>query len=160
MRVSVFGLGYVGAVSASCLSSDGHQVIGVDNNQTKVDLINGGRPPIIETGIEALIQQGVAKGSLRATTDAAEAVQNSDLSLVCVGTPSESNGSLNLRHVRNVCTDIGTALAGLTRYHAVVIRSTVLPGTMREVVIPALEAASGKQGRRGLRRLHQSGIPA
>jgi GDP-mannose 6-dehydrogenase len=145
MRVSVFGLGYVGAVSASCLSSDGHQVIGVDSNQTKVDLINGGRPPIIETGVEALIQQGVAQGSLRATTDAADAVQNSDLSLVCVGTPSESNGSLNLRHVRNVCADIGSALAGLTRYHAVVIRSTVLPGTMREVVIPALEAASGKK---------------
>jgi len=145
MRVSVFGLGYVGAVSAGCLSSDGHQVIGVDNNQTKVDLINAGRPPIIETGIEALIQKSVAEKRLRATTDAVDAVKNSDLSLVCVGTPSESNGSLNLRHVRNVCTDIGAALKVLDRYHAVVIRSTVLPGTMREVVIPALEAASGKK---------------
>ncbi|MBS0388051.1 MAG: nucleotide sugar dehydrogenase [Proteobacteria bacterium] len=148
MRVSVFGLGYVGAVSASCLSSDGHQVIGVDNNQTKVDLINAGRPPIIETGVEALIQKGVAGKTLRATTSAAEAVQNSDLSIVCVGTPSESNGSLNLRHVRNVCADIGAALHDLDRYHAVVIRSTVLPGTMREVVIPALEAASGKKAGR------------
>ncbi len=145
MRVSVFGLGYVGAVSASCLSADGHQVIGVDKNKTKVDLINGGRAPIVESGIEALIQQGVAKGNLRATTDAADAVQASDLSLVCVGTPSESNGSLNLQHVRNVCADIGSALASLDRYHAVVIRSTVLPGTMREVVIPALEGASGKK---------------
>ncbi len=145
MRVSVFGLGYVGAVSASCLSADGHQVIGVDKNKTKVDLINGGRAPIIEAGIDALIQQGVAKGDLRATTDGVEAVHASDLTLVCVGTPSESNGSLNLQHVRNVCTDIGSALAKLDRYHAVVIRSTVLPGTMREVVIPALEAASGKK---------------
>ncbi|HVO07155.1 MAG TPA: nucleotide sugar dehydrogenase, partial [Burkholderiaceae bacterium] len=145
MRVSVFGLGYVGAVSASCLSSDGHQVIGVDNNQTKVDLINAGRPPIIEPGVEELIRAGVANKTLRATTSAADAVQNSDLSIVCVGTPSESNGSLNLRHVRNVCADIGAALKSLDRYHAVVIRSTVLPGTMREVVIPALEAASGKK---------------
>jgi GDP-mannose 6-dehydrogenase len=145
MRVSVFGLGYVGAVSAGCLSADGNQVIGVDKNKTKVDLINGGRSPIIETGIDALVQQGVAAGSLRATTDSADAVQGSDLSLVCVGTPSESNGSLNLQHVRNVCADIGSALADLSRYHAVVIRSTVLPGTMREVVIPALETASGKR---------------
>lgn len=145
MRVSVFGLGYVGAVSASCLSSDGHQVIGVDKNNTKVDLINGGRAPIVESGIDELIRQGVAGGKLRATTDGADAVHASDLTLVCVGTPSETNGSLNLQHVRNVCTDIGSALARLDRYHAVVIRSTVLPGTMRGVVIPALEAASGKK---------------
>lgn len=144
MRVSVFGLGYVGAVSASCLSSDGHIVVGVDKNNTKVDLINSGCSPIIEIGIDALLQRAVEKGSLRATTDGAEAVHSSELSLVCVGTPSETNGSLNLQHVRNVCADIGASMAPLDRYHAVVIRSTILPGTMRHVVIPALESASGK----------------
>jgi GDP-mannose 6-dehydrogenase len=148
MRISVFGLGYVGAVSAGCLYSDGHRVIGVDKSVPKVELINAGRSPIIETGVDALVREGVASGRLRATTNSAEAIQNSELSLVCVGTPSEINGSLNLEHVRNVCAEIGSTLASLNRYHAVVIRSTILPGTMRSTVIPALEAASGERAGR------------
>ena len=93
MRISVFGLGYVGAVSAACLASDGHVVVGVDKNETKVDLINQGKSPIIETGIDALVQKSHAEGRLSATTDAISAVQSTEISLVCVGTPSESNFS-------------------------------------------------------------------
>jgi GDP-mannose 6-dehydrogenase len=145
MRVSVFGLGYVGAVSAACLATDGHEVVGVDKNALKVELINSGKSPIIEMSIDAMIQSAHSQGRLRATTDAAEAIQSTELSLVCVGTPSESNGSLNLTHVRNVARDIGAALRMLERYHIVIIRSTVLPGTVREVVIPELERASGKK---------------
>jgi GDP-mannose 6-dehydrogenase len=145
MHISVFGMGYVGAVSAACLASDGHTVIGVDKNAAKIDLINHGKSPIIETGIDALIQTAQSQGKLRATADAADAIAASELSLVCVGTPSESNGSLDLEHIRNVCSDIGTALRGLARYHIIIIRSTVLPGTMRKVVVPSLEQASGKK---------------
>jgi GDP-mannose 6-dehydrogenase len=149
MRVSVFGLGYVGAVSAACLASDGNTVIGVDKNSTKVDLINQGRSPIIETGIDAMILTAHAGGTLRASTDATEAILSSELTLVCVGTPSESNGSLDLEHIRHVCNDIGVALRSLSRYHLIVVRSTVLPGTMRQIVIPALEKASGKSAGTG-----------
>ena len=145
MRISIFGLGYVGAVSAACLARDGHKVIGVDPNPTKVDLINSGKSPIIETGLEALIESGVAGNTLEATTDAASAIAHSDLSFVCVGTPSAANGSLDLRYVRAVCEDIGAALQDKPDYHTVVIRSTILPGTMRELVIPTLEKTSGKQ---------------
>lgn len=145
MRISVFGLGYVGAVSAACLAADGHTVVGVDKNQTKVDLINAGKSPIIEAGVDALTATAHAQKRLSAATAAAAAIEQTELSLVCVGTPSERNGSLDLSHIRNVCHDIGAALAKLSRYHIVVIRSTVLPGTMRQVVIPALEAASGKK---------------
>ena len=145
MRLSIFGLGYVGTVSAGCLASKGHHVIGVDKNETKVSLLNGGRSPIIETHIEELLEVAHGERQLSATVSAADAIQDSELSLVCVGTPSETNGSLNLAHVRNVCTDIGAALKTLPRRHTIVIRSTVLPGTMRDVVIPLLEEASGKR---------------
>ena len=144
MRISVFGLGYVGAVSAACLARDGHQVVGVDPNPTKIDLINGGYSPIIEKGLAELIAVAVGNGSLRAVSEAASAIQDTDLSLVCVGTPSEANGSLNLRYVRAVCEEIGRCLAGKSGYHTVVMRSTILPGTMRGTVIPALEQTSGK----------------
>ncbi len=148
MRVSVFGLGYVGAVCAACLARDGHDVVGVDSNPTKVDQINRGRSPIIEPGIEALIAEGHARERLCATTDAEKAVRDSDISLVCVGTPSARNGSLDLRYVQHVSAEIGAAMGRLGRYHTVVIRSTVLPGTMRAVIIPTLEQASGgKAGR-------------
>jgi GDP-mannose 6-dehydrogenase len=144
MRLSVFGLGYVGAVSAGCLASRGHQVIGVDRQETKVSLINSGHSPIIETRIDKMIETAHAAKLLRATVNAGEAVNDSEMSIICVGTPSEANGSLNLAYVRNVCTEIGVALRTLTRHHTVVLRSTVLPGTMRGVVIPLLEEASGK----------------
>jgi GDP-mannose 6-dehydrogenase len=143
MRISVFGLGYVGAVSAACLARDGHDVIGVDPNPTKLDLINAGRSPIVEKGLEELMTSAVAAGRLRAIADAAAAVHATELSLVCVGTPSESNGSLNLRFVRAVCEEIGQCLRTKGAYHTVVMRSTILPGTMRGVAIPALERSSG-----------------
>jgi GDP-mannose 6-dehydrogenase len=143
MKIAVIGLGYVGAVSAACLAKEGHTVIGVDPNETKVDLINAGQPPIIEKDVGETIQQAVAEGRLRAVTDAASAIAECDLSLVCVGTPSAANGSLDLRYVELVCQEIGAALKTKNEYHTVVIRSTILPGTMRTLVIPALESSSG-----------------
>ena len=145
MRISVFGLGYVGAVSSACMAAGGHEVIGVDKNATKVELIAGGRSPIIETGVDDIIREAASDGRLKATTSTAEAIRSSEISLVCVGTPSEHNGSLKLDFVRKVCEEIGTALRDLDRYHVIVIRSTILPGTMRSVVIPTLEQYSRKQ---------------
>lgn len=144
MKISVFGLGYVGAVSAGCLARDGHEVIGVDPYQPKVDLINSGRTPVIEQEIDEIIRNAVQHGMLRATTNVHDAVMTTEMSLICVGTPSEMNGRLDLRYVRRVCEEIGTALRGKENYHVVVIRSTMLPGTMRSVVIPTLEECSGK----------------
>lgn len=149
MRISVFGLGYVGAVGAGCLAKDGHTVIGVDPNQTKVDLINQGQTPIIESEIGEIIQRAVADGSLRATTSVAEAIRDSEISFICVGTPSQLNGSLDLRYVRKVCEEIGAALRNKDAFHIVVQRSTVLPGTMASVVIPTLEEYSGKKAGQG-----------
>jgi GDP-mannose 6-dehydrogenase len=145
MKISVFGLGYVGAVSVGCLAKDGHSVIGIDPNPTKVDMINAGQSPIVESEIGDIIAKGVASGLIEATTDPVQAVNDTDLSLVCVGTPSNANGSLDLRYVRSVCQEIGIALGNKERRHTVVIRSTMLPGTMREVVIPLLEEHSGKR---------------
>ena len=144
MRISIFGLGYVGAVSAGCLASDGHQVIGVDPNRTKVDLTARGMTPIIEKDIGEMIAGAVAAGRLRATCDVREAVMGSDVSLICVGTPSQINGNLDLSYVRRVCEEIGDALRDKASFHVVVARSTMLPGSMRDVVIPTLEACSGK----------------
>jgi len=144
MKISIMGLGYVGAVSAGCLAADGHTVIGVDPNRTKVDLINQGVTPIVEKDIGEIIAEHAKKGTLRATTDVREAVAATDMSLICVGTPSQLNGSLDLRYVRHVCEEIGAALKEKQGFHLVVARSTILPGTMRDVVIPTLEQASGK----------------
>ncbi len=145
MRISVFGLGYVGAVSSACMAAGGHEVIGVDKNATKVEFIGNGCSPIIEAGVEEIIRAAAGDGRLKATTSTAEAIRGSEISLVCVGTPSEHNGSLKLDYVRKVCEEIGTALRDIDRYHVVVIRSTILPGTMRSVVIPTLEQYSGKK---------------
>lgn len=145
MKISIFGLGYVGAVSAGCLARDGHQVVGLDPNQTKVDLINKGVTPIIEKDIGEMIASTVKSGNLRATTDVREAVMNSDISLICVGTPSLLNGNLDLSYVRRVCEEIGSVLKEKDSFHVVVGRSTILPGSMRNMVIPTLEAASGKK---------------
>jgi GDP-mannose 6-dehydrogenase len=145
MRVSVFGLGYVGAVSCACMADSGHEVIGVDKHAAKVDLINRGASPIVEAGLPEIISNVSAAGRLRATMATTEAVQQSQISLICVGTPSAANGSLKLDFVRKVCEEIGTAIRELNRYHVVVVRSTILPGTMRSVVIPTLEQASGKR---------------
>jgi GDP-mannose 6-dehydrogenase len=145
VRLSIFGLGYVGAVSAGCLANDHHDVVGVDPNAIKVDLINRGLPPIIEKDIGEMIARSVAAGRLRATTDVVEATNATDVSLICVGTPSQLNGNLDLSYVRRVCEEIGAALKEKLGFHVVVARSTMLPGTMRNVVIPTLESASGKR---------------
>jgi GDP-mannose 6-dehydrogenase len=148
MKLSIFGLGYVGCVSAACFAKAGHEVVGVDVNQVKVDIINGGRSPIVEPGIEELINEAVSTGRLRASTDAANAVADSDVSLVCIGTPSHHNGSLNLTYIKRACQQIGEALAAKTRFHIVVMRSTMLPGTIEQTVIPTLEVYSGKRAGR------------
>ena len=145
MKISILGLGYVGAVSAGLLGRDGHNVIGVDPYQPKVDLINAGKTPVIEKDIGDIIAAAVKATRLRATRDAHEAVHASEISLICVGTPSLPNGSLDLKYVRAVCEEIGQALRTKDDYHVVVARSTMLPGSMRTTVIPTLEEYSGKR---------------
>jgi GDP-mannose 6-dehydrogenase len=145
MRVSIFGLGYVGCVSAASLADEGHEIVGVDVNPEKVGAINEGRSPIVEPGLEELLKRGVAQKRLRATTDTSEAVCATDLSLICVGTPSRKNGSLDLTYLTRVCEQIGDVLKDKPGYHVVVVRSTVLPGTTHSQVIPALESRSGKK---------------
>jgi GDP-mannose 6-dehydrogenase len=145
MKVSIFGLGYVGTVCAACLAERGHEVIGCDVSESKVTLVNAGQSPIIEKDIGELVAAKVAAGSLKATTSTEEAVMGSDLSLLCVGTPSRPNGSLDLSAVEAVARQIGAVLATKDSYHSVVIRSTVLPGTLADIVVPALEEASGKK---------------
>ena len=144
MSVSVFGLGYVGCVSAACLAREGHDVIGVDVSSTKVDMINAGRATIVEEGIAELVREMATAGRLRATTSAAEALQHSSISLLCVGTPSRTNGSIDLQYLERACLEIGTALREKEDYHTVVVRSTVVPGTIDGLVIPTLERASGR----------------
>lgn len=145
MRISIFGLGYVGTVSAACLATDGHQVLGVDPVAEKVDLINRGLSPIVEAEIGEIIESTVREGSLRATQDPLAAVHGTDLSFVCVGTPSQPNGNLDLRFIRRICEQIGHALQTKADRHTVILRSTILPGTMKKVVIPTLEECSGRK---------------
>ena len=144
MRISVFGLGYVGTVCAACLAQRGHNVIGVDKIDTKVDLIRSGRSPVIEREIDSIVATTVQSGHLTATVDAIEAVKSTDMSIVCVGTPGKRNGALGLTAVEAVSTEIGQALRSKVTRHEVVVRSTILPGTTRRVVLPSLVDASGK----------------
>jgi GDP-mannose 6-dehydrogenase len=145
LKISIFGLGYVGTVSAGCLAGQGHEVVGVDPMRTKLDLINQGQSPIVEAEIGDIISAVVSSGNLRATDNSAEAVLSTDISFICVGTPSQPNGNLDLRYIRRVCEEIGLALREKQDWHVVVIRSTVLPGTVRGIVIPILEETSGKR---------------
>lgn len=145
MKVSIFGLGYVGSVSAGCLAHDGHEVIGVDPFKTKVSLINAGQSPVIEAEIGEIVENAVRSGKLRATEDHIKAIHDTELSFVCVGTPSQINGNLDVTYVRRVCEQIGQALKTKQARHTIVIRSTILPGTMHGVVIPVLEESSGKK---------------
>lgn len=146
--ISVFGLGYVGCVSAACFAKEGHAVTGVDVNPAKVDMISAGKATIVELGIGELVAEMVQSGRLTATTDVAKAVQETAISLVCVGTPSRANGSLDLSYVERVSEQIGEAIRTKSTRHVVVIRSTVLPGTIHDVVVPALERTSGKKAGR------------
>jgi GDP-mannose 6-dehydrogenase len=145
MRISVFGLGYVGSVTSACLARDGHDVMGVDVVPAKVQLVGEGKAPVIEPKLDQLVRDAVQSGRLRATLDTAEAIRESDLSLICVGTPSHPTGKINLQFVENVCRDIAAALVDQSAYHVVVVRSTVLPGTVQSRVIPLLEQCSGRR---------------
>lgn len=145
MSIAIFGLGYVGCVSAACFARDGHQIIGVDVNLTKVDAIQAGKSPIIEPGLACLIEDGIQSGKLEATTDGHQALQQASVAIICVGTPSKDNGDLDLQYVERVCQDIGSALADKDGYTVVVIRSTLLPGKAKEYLLPMLEQASSKQ---------------
>jgi GDP-mannose 6-dehydrogenase len=145
MRVSIFGLGYVGAVSAACLAKEGHTVVGVDVDSHKLDLIRQGKAPIVEANLEPYLQQAVQSGRLTVTDDPIEAVHNTEVSLLCVGTPSKENGDLRTDYLERVARQIGEALITKREYHIVVIRSTILPGTAEEIVLPVLEESSGKR---------------
>jgi GDP-mannose 6-dehydrogenase len=160
MRIAVFGLGYVGAVTASCFAAEGHCVIGVDTDAYKVQCIMEGRSPIVERDLEQYIRRAREAGRLVATTCADEAVAQSDIALICVGTPSRRNGSLNLEFVERVCRQIGAALAGREQPYIVVVRSTVLPGTCEGLVIPTLEKASGRRHGEGVPCVHEPGVSA
>ena len=143
--ISIFGLGYVGAVSAACLAQLGHRIIGVDVSAVKVETINAGRSPIVEHGLDELMREGVESGCIQATSDAMRAVEETDISLVCVGTPSRPNGSLDLTAVGRVAESIAMALARKDRYHVLVVRSTMLPGSTDERIIPVLEEFSNRR---------------
>ncbi|WP_417526174.1 nucleotide sugar dehydrogenase [Marinovum sp.] len=143
-RISVFGIGYVGVVSAACLARDGHDVIAVDVDPGKIEAINSGLSPIVENGLDELIAQVVKAGKLTATDDVQHAIDNTDASFIAVGTPSAPDGSVGLKYVEIVCRNIGEALARKDGYHTVVIRSTIVPGSTEGTCIPTLEAASGK----------------
>lgn len=145
MKISVIGLGYVGAVCSACMAKNGHTVIGVDVNQTKLELINQGKSPIVEKDLDQLIENAVRQDRLSAVPNISQAVLNTDLSIICVGTPSYPNGGLDLSYVRKVCEEIGAAIRRKHQYHLVVMRSTVLPGTAKELAIPVLEQSSGKK---------------
>ena len=133
MKVSIFGLGYVGCVSLGCLAKDGHNIVGVDLNKTKVDFINRGEATIVENGIAEIISEQHNLGRISATSDAIEAVQQSEISIICVGTPSTTNGHLNLNAIFKVAEEIGKAMTEKEDFHIIVIRSTGLPGTNAEV---------------------------
>lgn len=143
MKVSIFGLGYVGCVSAACMAKIGHEVTGVDINAAKREILASGRSPVIERDLDNLISAAVSAGTLRATETASVAVSATDLSLICVGTPSNSNNSLNLDYVSRVCEEIGSALRDKEDSHIVCVRSTMVPGSTDEVVLPALERGFG-----------------
>ncbi|ESW62594.1 MAG: nucleotide sugar dehydrogenase [Rhodobacter sp. CACIA14H1] len=144
-NIAVFGIGYVGVVSAACLARDGHRVIAVDVDPTKVAAINAGLSPIVEPGVSEIIAECVAEGRLTATTDAEHAIRETDASFVCVGTPSAPDGSISLEYVKDACRAIGSAIAAKGGYHSVILRSTIVPGTMEETCIPVLETASGRK---------------
>ena len=150
MKISICGIGYVGAVSSGCLAEMGHEVIGVDVSAEKVAMLSAGQSPIVEAEISELIAGNAARGRLTATTDIAAAVANTDLTFIAVGTPSAADGSVSLRAVDAVLESIGRAIAAKPGPHTVVMRSTVPPGTAETRAIPALEAASGRKLGQGL----------
>ncbi|HOV26501.1 MAG TPA: nucleotide sugar dehydrogenase [Pseudobacteroides sp.] len=149
MNISVFGLGYVGVVTIAYLTSRNHKVIGVDVSEVKVKMLNEGICPIVEKDVPEMLKDAKEKGLVSATVDAEEAIRKTELSIICVGTPSESNGNLDTRFIRNVCEEAGKSIRDKAEPHIFVFRSTMLPGTMRKTVIPILESFSGKKQNEG-----------
>lgn len=145
LRILVWGLGYVGSVTASCLAHLGHEVIGVEPNLTKVGMLNAGHSPVKEPGLDSVVSKTVAEGRLRAVPDGIALLPCTDISLICVGTPSEPDGSLMLDYVRKVAADIGAGLRLSTQYHVIALRSTVFPGTTRNILGKILEEESGRK---------------
>ena len=145
MKISIFGMGYVGCVSGACLAKLGHRVIGVEPNPTKVELLNSGKSPIVEEGLDVLIAETTKAGTFSATSDWKAAITETDLAIICVGTPSRPNGSIDLKFVERVCEQVGQAIGEKKDYFTVVIRSTVLPGSVENVLQPILEKHSGKK---------------
>lgn len=145
MRVSVLGLGYVGCVSAACLAELGNTVIGLDVDERKLAPLREGRSPIVEPGLAELVKKGVDEGRLTVTDEYESAIRGSDVSLVCVGTPSTDSGSPNLDYTRRVCSQIAAVIARKDDFHTVVFRSTIPPGTVEDEMIPILERESGKK---------------
>src|SRR6185312_13266755 len=145
MKVSVFGIGYVGTVVAACMADEGHDIVAVDISTEKVDAINAGQSPIVEPGLGELIERAVKARRLSATADVARAMADSELSFICVGTPSLPNGSLDLKYVLQIAADIGKSLKTKRDWHMVVVRSTILPGVMESQIIPLLREHSGKE---------------
>ena len=145
MKISIFGLGYVGAVSLACLSRDGHDVVGVDIDRIKLDLIMAGKTPVVEEGMVELMEQVAASGKVTVTTDAQQAVRDTEISLVCVGTPSAPNGSQDQSAILRLAVEIGRAIGAKDASHVVVFRSTLVPGTVEDVLRPIVEEHSGKK---------------
>ena len=145
MRIAIFGLGYVGSVSAACLAAAGHDITGVDVDERKLSLLSSGRAPVREPGLDELLGAMVAAGRVSVTQDVALAAADSDISLVCVGTPSRRNGSVDSSFLERVMAQIGTALADTSGYRVVAVRSTVVPGLVQSRLIPILERASGRR---------------
>lgn len=142
MKINIFGLGYVGCVSAACLARNNHTVTGIDIDPVKVKIINDGKSPIVEEGLDELIQKTVSTGHLKASQ---KDIPDADISIICVGTPSNENGSLDLKFIKQVAEDIGNYLKDLNHYHVIVNRSTILPGSIEKIVTPILEEKSGKK---------------
>jgi len=149
MKIAVFGLGYVGAVTGACLAKKGHFVIGVDIDKRKVSAINKGHSPIIEKGLDSIISRTVENKHFIAVTSAREAVLKTDIGMVCVGTPSMESGAIDIEHLKTVVRQIGEAMNGLDRFYIIAIRSTVLPGTVENILVPIIESACGKKSGRG-----------
>ena len=160
MRVVVVGLGYVGSVCSACLASRGHSVVGVDTSDFKVGCIERGESPIVETGLPELIAESRRAGRLCATTRIEDAIPDADVVLVCVGTPSAEDGGLDLRHVKRAVAEVGAALGRAKGFTTVVLRSTMLPGSVEGELKPVLEAAAGGRAGRRLRRRLQPRVPA
>src|SRR5688572_27501299 len=151
MKISIFGLGYVGAVSLACLGRDGHAVTGVDIDVTKLELIRTGKTPVVEEGMVDLMARVAASGRISVTTDVVQAVLDTELSLICVGTPSAPNGSQDQSAMLNLAGDLGRAMRKKSAGHTFVFRSTLVPGTVEEVLKPIIERESGKKERKSTR---------